>query len=104
MAGLALSPDGNDGAPGSDNESVSPVRFIAAVGEAYRESGRTAPLMDSVDLHVYAGKNNWSLVKSRRWPNAGGADLDRIKQAFWDAFHDTGPTGLRRRCGARDPR
>src|SRR5262249_20239597 len=39
VAGLALSPDGNDGAPGSDNESVSPVRFIAAVGAAYRRSG-----------------------------------------------------------------
>jgi hypothetical protein len=90
VAGLAVSPDGNDGAPGSDNESVSPVRFIAAVGQAYRESGRTQPIMDSVAVHVYAGKNIWSLVKLRRWPNAGGADLDRIKQAFWDAFHDTG--------------
>jgi hypothetical protein len=90
VAGLAVSPDGNDGKPGSDNESVSPVRFIAAVGQAYRGSGRTAPLMDTVDIHVYAGKNNWALIKQRRWPNAGGADLDRIRQAFWDAFHDTG--------------
>ena len=90
VAGLAVSPDGNDGAVGSDNESVSPVRFIAAVGAAYRASGRTLPLMDSVAVHAYAGKNIWSLVKRRRWPNAGGADLDRIKQAFWDAFHGTG--------------
>jgi hypothetical protein len=90
VAGLALSPDGNDGKPGSDNESVSPVRFIAAVGDAYRASARVLPIMDSVDMHIYAAKNNWSLVKPRRWPNAGGADLDRIKQAFWDAFHGTG--------------
>ena len=46
--------------------------------------------MDSVALNIYAGKNNWALIKRRRWPNAGGADLDRIKQAFRDAFHGTG--------------
>ncbi len=90
VAGMALSPDGNDGKPGSDNESVSPVRFIAAVGQAYRASGRTAPLMDELDVHAYSAKNVWSLIKPRRWPNAGAADLGRLKQAFWDAFHDTG--------------
>jgi hypothetical protein len=68
---------------------VSPVRFIAAVGQAYRASGRAAPLMDAVDIHAYAGKNSWSLVRPRRWPNAGAADLDRLKQAFRDAFRGT---------------
>ena len=38
--GLAISPRGNDQGLGAGAESVSPVRFIAALGDAYRKSGR----------------------------------------------------------------
>jgi hypothetical protein len=47
--------------------------------------------MDELDLHLYprdpakADQNT-----SYRWPNAGAGDLDRIKQAIWDAFNGTG--------------
>jgi hypothetical protein len=87
--GLAMSPRGNDQGLGVGAESVSPVRFIAAFGDAYRKSGRTTPLMDFVDVHSYAAVNTLPLTQPRKWPQAGAADLDRLKQAWWDAFHGT---------------
>jgi len=87
--GLAISPQGNDAAAGMGAESVSPVRFIAALGAAYRKSGRTAPIADVVDIHSYAAVNTLPLVQPRKWPQAGPADLDRLKQAWWDAFQGT---------------
>ena len=90
VVGLATAPGGNDRPLGAGNESVSPVRFIAALGAAYKASGRKAPLMDDVDIHVYSAKNPIALTTPRKWPQVGPADLDRVKQAWWDAFHDTG--------------
>lgn len=90
VLGLSTAPGGNDARFGAGNESVSPVRFIGALGAAYRESGRTKPLMDDVDIHVYSAKNEIPLTTPRKWPQVGPADLDRVKQAWWDAFHDTG--------------
>ena len=87
--GLALSPQGNDAPAGAGAEGVSPVRFIAALGAAYRQSGRAAPIADVIDVHSYAAVNNLPLVQPRKWPQAGPADLDRLKQAWWDAFHGT---------------
>jgi hypothetical protein len=46
--------------------------------------------MDKLGFHVYPGRNTDSPSKRYDWPNAGAADLDRIKQAVWDAFHGTG--------------
>ncbi len=88
--GLALSPRGNDGAPGTNAESVSPVRFIAALGAAYRQSGRTKPIADVFDFHAYSNINTQPLTRPYQWPNAGAANLDRLEQAWWDAFHGTG--------------
>jgi hypothetical protein len=90
---------GNDDPQAPSNISISPVRFIGYVGQVYRESGRNRPLFDEVSFHPYPQSAKDSYTKSYAWPNAGIADLDRLKQAFWDAFHGTGqPTfedGLR---------
>ena len=48
VLGLALSSTGNDNAT-----STSPGEFIRDVGAAYRGSGRTQPLMDTVAHHPY---------------------------------------------------
>jgi hypothetical protein len=88
--GLAISPRGNDRGVGTGAESVSPVRFIAALGAAYRASGRTTPIADVVDFHAYSNANTQPLTRPYQWPQAGAADLDRLKQAWWDAFHGTG--------------
>lgn len=83
--GLGLSPEAND------TSSTSPVRFIKALGDAYRKSGRTTPIMDELGFHIYprdASKEDAST--KYQWPNVGPADLDRVKQAIWDAFNGTG--------------
>ncbi len=83
VIGLGLSPDAND------QTSTSPVRFLKAVGDAYRASGRTAPLMDQLGFHIYPKTNVDQPTTHYAWPNAGAADLDRIRQAVWDAFNGT---------------
>jgi hypothetical protein len=83
---------------GNDKTSSSPVRFLKALGEAYRASGRTAPFMDALGFHVYPRVNTNPPSKEFSWPNAGAADLARLKQAVWDAFEGTAqptfPEGL----------
>jgi hypothetical protein len=85
VVGLGLSPDGNG------VTSPPPVRFLKALGDAYRLSGRTAPLMDELGFHIHAHDSTQFDERTHfAWPNVGPADLDRVKQAVWDAFHGTG--------------
>jgi hypothetical protein len=85
VIGLALSPEAND------VTSTSPVRFLAALGRAYRQSGRTKPLMDDLALHLYPKNAATQGAATRyQWPQTGPNDLGRIKQAFFDAFAGTG--------------
>ncbi len=90
VIGVGLSPRGGDNPRASSNISTSPVKFIQGMGAAYRASGRTKPLMDQFAYHPYPKKDTDSLTEGYPWPNAGVTNLDRIKQAFWDAFSDTG--------------
>jgi hypothetical protein len=99
VAGGVVSSRGNDSASARSNSSTSPVRFIAGLGAAYRASGRADPIMDVFAFHPYPRSNRDTLEHGLQWPDAGFANLDRVKQALWDAFHGTGqPTvegGLR---------
>jgi hypothetical protein len=88
VIGLAISPRGDD-RPGSARNTISPVRFINAVGTAYRASKRKKPLMDNVALHPYPNVNTDPPGKGAPWPNVSVANLDRAQQAFWDAFNGT---------------
>jgi hypothetical protein len=89
--GPAISSRGNDNASAPTSQSHSPVRFIAAMGAAYRASGRTKPIFDEYDMHPYPPNVNTDpYTKQSQWPNAGAGNLDRIKQALWDAFNGTG--------------
>jgi hypothetical protein len=92
VIGVGLSPRGNDRPTAPNNISTSPVRFLAALGKWYRTSGRTLPLMDGFSFHPYPNQATDPLGRGYAWPNAGFANLDRIKQALWDAFHDTSQT------------
>jgi hypothetical protein len=84
VVGLGLSPDGNG------ITSTAPVRFIKALGDAYRASGRRKPIMDELAFHVHPRDSRTFDEKTHfRWPNVGPADLNRLKQAVWDAFHGT---------------
>jgi hypothetical protein len=86
----AISSRGNDDANALSNPSHSPVWFIKDLGDAYRESGRTRPIFDEFSIHPYPPVQDTDpFTKPFRWPQAGAANLDRIKQALWDAFHGT---------------
>jgi hypothetical protein len=89
VVGVGLSPRGNDRPNARSNISTSPVRFLRALGGWYRRSGRTRPLMDAFSFHPYPNKATDPLDRGYAWPDAGFANLDRIKQALWDAFHGT---------------
>jgi hypothetical protein len=89
VIGVGLSPRGNDRPDAKNNISTSPVRFIHDMGVAYRRSGRNLPIMDLFGFHSYPRFDSDPLARGYAWPNAGITNLDRIKQAVWDAFHDT---------------
>jgi hypothetical protein len=89
VIGIGLSPRGNDNPKARDNVSRSPVGCLRDMGAAYRGSARRKPIMDELSFHPYPRSNRDSLLKGYLWPNAGVPNLDRIKQAFWDAFHGT---------------
>jgi hypothetical protein len=89
VIGVGLSPRGNDNRFGKTNVSSSPIRFLAALGRWYRASGRTRPLMDGFSLHPYPNQATDALDLGYPWPGIGFANLDRVKQALWDAFHGT---------------
>src|ERR671932_439330 len=82
-----LSERGNDDPKAPSNASTSPVRFIQALGAASYASGRERPIMDALAYHPYPASSTDPISKGLPWPNAGVANLDRIKQAVWDAFH-----------------
>jgi hypothetical protein len=89
VVGVGLSPRGNDNSLALSNVSTSPVRFIGALGRWYRASGRKEPLMDGFSYHPYPQSAKDAPTRAYAWPNAGFADLARIKQALWDAFDGT---------------
>ncbi len=89
VVGVGLSPRGNDRPGAKSNISTSPVRFLRALGAWYRASGRSLPLMDGFSFHPYPNQATDPLDRGYAWPNAGFVNLDRIKQALWDAFSGT---------------
>ena len=89
VVGVGLSPRGNDRPFAKSNVSTSPVRFLAALGAWYRASGRDRPLMDGLSFHPYPNRATDALAVGYLWPNAGFVNLDRVKQAVWDAFAGT---------------
>jgi hypothetical protein len=89
VIGVGLSPRGNDNPHARSNISRSPVRFLHDVGVAYRASHRSKPIMDELAFHPYPAVNTDPPDTGYLWPNAGLSNLDRLKQAAWDAFNGT---------------
>jgi hypothetical protein len=89
VVGMSLSPRGSDNPLAATNASTSPVRCIRDLGVSYRASGRKRPIMDELAFHPHPNSYTDSYRVGYRWPNAGTANLGRIKQAFWDAFRGT---------------
>ena len=89
VIGVGLGPRGTDNPFAPGNLSISPVRCIRDIGRVYRASRRTKPIMDQLSYHPYPNASTDKLETGYSWPNAGVPNLDRIKQAVWDAFYGT---------------
>ncbi|MDX6451709.1 MAG: hypothetical protein QOH16_1758 [Gaiellaceae bacterium] len=100
--GPAISSRGNDNPNAASNPSHSPVWFIKYMGDAYKASGRTKRIFDEFDFHPYPPTQDTDpFSKKFQWPQAGAANLDRIKQALWDGFYGTAqPTVTEQSGGA----
>jgi hypothetical protein len=103
VIGFGFSPRGNDDPDAPSNVSHSPLSFLAEIGAAYRASGRTRPIVDDVSLHCYPRTNTDGPSIGFAWPNVGCANLDRFKQAWWDAFHGTAQPLFQEAGGASGP-
>src|SRR5436305_3999109 len=87
VIGFGLSPRSNG------PSQTAPLDFIAGVGAAYKASGRTTPLMDQMSIHPYPNPNSPTdgpTVGYRNQAAYGVPNLDRVKQALYDAFDGTG--------------
>jgi hypothetical protein len=76
------------------DSSTKPLDFIRAVGAAYRTSHRAAPLMDALAIHPYPNPNASPPPPPDRAAYEdpgfyGITQLDRVKQAVYDAFNGT---------------
>jgi hypothetical protein len=92
VIGGGLAPRGGDRP--SRRPTHSPTQFIRDLGAAYRGSGRTAPLMDALSLHVYGDTNR--IPPTFRHPVAtalGIADYPKLVALLGEAFDGTGQPG-----------
>lgn len=98
--GPAISSRGNDNPNATSNPGHSPLRFLKDLGDAYRASGRATPIFDEFNMHPYPLTQDTDRFSRKfPWPQAGAADLDRIKQALWDAFNNTGQPTVTEQVG-----
>ena len=91
VIGPATSLWGNDNPNAFDNISHSPGTFIQDLGAAYRASGRTAPLFDTLGHHPYPGSSNerpWTIHSDPAVISLG--DLPRLLSVWQTAFGGTG--------------
>jgi Bacterial Ig domain/Cellulase (glycosyl hydrolase family 5) len=93
VVGGALDSRGPDD-PAAARQAHSPTTFIRDLGAAYRASGRTTPIMDVFDQHVYA--DNSSLPPSM--PHTAGTtiaegDYTKLVSLLGAAFDGTAQRG-----------
>jgi hypothetical protein len=94
VLGGAVSPRGGD----VDNPirpTHSPTAFIQHLGDAYRASGRTRPIMDGLALHPYEDNSSVAPVDGRH-PNSTTiaiADYDKLVTILAAAFDGTPQRG-----------
>jgi len=91
--GVAVSPQGID-RPGTGRDTHSPTAFIHDLGVAYRASGRTLPIMDTFDIHVY--EDNSSIPPTFAHPASTTisiADYGKLVPLLGQAFDGTPQPG-----------
>jgi hypothetical protein len=84
------SPRGSDRPQARGNISQSPGNFIRRLGAAYRASGRSRPILDTVGHNAYgesSAERPWLVHRFSRTISEG--DWAKLLQALWDGFHGT---------------
>jgi hypothetical protein len=92
--GGSVSPRGTDNAFGV-RPSHSPTTFIQGLGEAYRASGRTLPVMDGLAIHPYGDSSSQAPSASAhpRNTSVGLADYTKLVGMLSEAFTGTAQLG-----------
>jgi hypothetical protein len=93
VVGGNLAPRGGDN-PSASRQTHSPTAFIKDLGQAYRASGRTKPLMDMFSIHVYG--ESPKIPPSLRHPHTtsiGIGDYDKLVSLLGQAFDGTAQNG-----------
>jgi hypothetical protein len=86
----ASAPRGNDN-PAMGSPSHSPVNFYSKLGEAYRASGRSRPIFDTVGHNPYPAANTERPWVSHTYSKSiGQGDYARLLRVLGDAFGNTG--------------
>jgi hypothetical protein len=90
VIGLVNAPWGNNNGGQGVDAAISPPRFIRDVGAAYRASGRTRPLFDTVGHHAYPASTTERPWRRHDDPSRiSMGDWERLMQALTDAFGGT---------------
>ena len=96
----STSPSGNDNPNAVSNVSHAPGSFLRKLGAAYRASGRSKPIFDTVGHNPYGMSSAEDPLRRHLTPtHISQGDVDRLVQALSDGFVGTGqPTPAA--CGA----
>jgi hypothetical protein len=87
-----LAPRGFDDAD-SPRPTHSPTTFIRDIGQAYRASGRTEPIMDVFALHPYQTRSSIPPGEPHTGTSLGFGDYDKLVDLLGEAFDGTAQRG-----------
>jgi hypothetical protein len=87
-----LAPRGFDDAE-SPRPTHSPTTFIRDLGQAYRDSGRTKPIMDVFALHPYQTRSSIPPGQPHTGTSLGFGDYDKLVALLGEAFDGTAQPG-----------
>ena len=87
-----LAPRGFDDAD-SPRPTHSPTTFIRDMGQAYRASGRTEPIMDVFALHPYQTRSSIPPGEPHTGTSLGFGDYDKLVDLLGEAFDGTAQRG-----------
>lgn len=93
VIGGSVSPHGSDN-PKLSRQTHSPTAFITDLGIAYRDSGRTKPIMDGFALHPYGENSSIAPdIGHSGGTSIGLADYDKLVGLLGKAFNGTAQLG-----------
>jgi hypothetical protein len=90
--GGAVSPRGVD-RPNTGRDTHSPMAFVPDMGEAYRASGRTLPIMDGFAFHPYGDNSSQPPATAHAGTSIGLGDYDKLVALLGEAFDGTAQIG-----------